>query len=176
LIRRVTVILVALSLVGCGETTERDAAGWKAEADRLFAQGAFVEAASAYRSSFRVEDPVPARSAARALLAFRRARALWKAVEAEPASAWNEDLAQDALLWLEQAGRLAPDMRQVWYERGRWRESPHASVRDHGRAREAYARYLALLEAAAPVPEAERPRARHARERLETLTGPPALR
>lgn len=131
---------------------------------------AWMQAASAYRRAYRLLDPVPELREQRAMLAFRIARTFAKAARHGQDPDWADLRADHAFLWLDQTGRLVPAMRQVHYERARLFDSEVGSARDLVAAHAAYARYVAAVDAVeGGVPEAERPRVTHARERVEAL-------
>ena len=179
---------------GCGEAPEPQPGVLIEQADEAFARGessyraslsddsidgardarataaeAWSRAADAYRDAFRLLDPTPAFGTQRALVGFRIARALGKAAEVGVAPRVRDFRAQEALLWLAQVERLAPEMRQVWYERAVLHESDVERVRDPMRAHAAYTRYLQMVAEAGPVPGAEAERVAHARARAAAL-------
>lgn len=174
-----------LCVGGCGSGGEQitDPRAWQERGDVAYKSGAemtadfvgragaYTDAAVCYRNAFRLQDPTPARADARALLAFRIGRSLSLAARADPESPWSERRGQDALFWFDQTSAIKPAMRQVWFERGLMRESLTPGVRDLTRARDAYERYLAALEAVPQVPASEVARSKRARERLEALAG-----
>ena len=125
------------------------------------------------RDAFRLLDPATEPSARRALLAFRIGRAFAKAARHGREPRWAAMRADHAFLWFDQAARLAPDMRQLDYERARLFDSEIERARDLLAARAAYLRYLEAADAADAVPEAEQGRVAHARARAEALAPPP---
>ncbi|MDJ0521994.1 MAG: hypothetical protein QNJ90_07950 [Planctomycetota bacterium] len=185
--RTAFLLCIGLLLTGCGPTDDPGTAQtWIARADEAFAEGdklaqdpaalsdavaAWRRAGSDYVRAFRLEDPTPERAEARALLAFRIGRA-WSKAARESADEPRRGAHGDrALFWFAHARRLEPGLRQAWYERALLFDSDIADVADGVRAREAYEKYVAAVEAAGDVPDGERERVKRARERLEVLGG-----
>lgn len=202
---RVRVVLAVLLLGGCGDgaAPSTDPALWVQRADQAFrdaeesarqaraaagggtndgaaahradAVARWKEASRHYRNAFRLEEPVEARASVRALLAFRIGLSMSNAARKRPAERSSEGWAQEALLWLRQAERIHPGMRQVHFERALLYESEIGQVRNIERARAAYEAYVTAAEAEAELPASEEPRVERARERLKELA-PPELK
>ena len=175
---RLVLCLVFALLVGCGsEEGERSAEEWRRLGDAAFAAGdgaadaeqrlrgslpgplghseavsAWIEAANDFIFAFRMEDPVEARREMRAMLAFRAGRALSKAALHGVAHPHRDSLAKRAVGWFGEARSLEPALRAALYERAVLFESEIGSVRDLVRARDAYVRYVAEVEALATEP------------------------
>lgn len=187
-------VLVLLVAAGCGEVAAPQAADLMEQADAAFARGeeaydaarsaatfdegraqraaavaAWHAAGRTYRDAFRLLDPLPVNRTQRALASFRAARAFGKAAEIGVESRKRNWRADVALLWLAQVEQLAPEMRQVWYERAVLFDSDVEGVRNPLRAHAAYTRYLELATGAGALPAAEQARVRRATERAAAL-------
>jgi hypothetical protein len=163
--------LQALGLLDAGtHEEEASAETWAKRGDEAFADGRFAEAARAFTFAFRLLDPTPLHREVRALLAFKKARALAEQALGGESEWPPAALADGAFFWFEQARSLGPSLRAVSYERARLFDSDIEDVGNPEHARAEYERYLAETEAAGVVPEGEAQRVAHARERVAALS------
>ncbi len=186
--RTAAVLLFGVLLAACGDVDDAGRpAEWVQRADEAFAEGdrlatspstlpdavaAWQQAGRHYVKAFRLEEPLPERAAARAMLAFRVARSWSKSARSGSDEALRASHADRALFWFGQARKLQPAMRHVQFERAVLYDSDIEDVRDPTRAREAYEAYVAAVTEAGSAGGSEAERLTLARERIKALSTP----
>lgn len=170
------VLVCVLVLASCGGEETESAVAWKKTGDDAFVKRGWHEAYEAYRKAYALEDPVEARRAHRAFLAFRigyclRLAAVEYAASDDASERRADFMYGDALLWLAEALALNESEYWVWQQRGLIFDRGGPSG-DRVLAREAYETFLRIHDehTAPPIPPAEElADVRAVRERLRAL-------
>ena len=142
---------------------------WIELADRYMTTKSWREAGNAYVFAFRLIDPVPSALQERALLSFRAGMSFGRAARhSDPKLGFT--FARAASFWLTHTLRLQPKMRQALYERALLAETKIDGIENVDHAKRDYKAYLEATEALSDkLPESERGRVEHAKERLAVL-------
>ncbi len=168
----VVCFVLALCISACGAKQtgpKKSPAEWVELADRYMTAKSWREAGNAYVYAFRLIDPVPSALQERALLAFRAGMSFGReARHTDPKLAFT--YARAASFWLTHTLRLQPKMRQALYERALLYETKLEGIENVDHAKRDYKAYVEATEALGDeLPESERGRVNHARERLVAL-------